>query len=70
MVMSVPSMSLSIDPTRPAIISAGCRSAVALVDVAAGHEFLDQRRPFLAQQVGAADRLPSPPMTTSRSMPA
>ncbi len=51
MVMSVPSMSLSIEPTRPAIISAGCRSAVSRSIVAGGHQLVEQRRPFLAQQV-------------------
>ena len=67
-VMSVPIMSLSIEPTRPAIISAGCRVGRVLVDFAGLDQFGDQRRPFLRSR-SAPVRLPSPPITISRSMP-
>jgi hypothetical protein len=68
MVMSVPSMSLSIEPTSPAIISAGWRSAVSrsTVPEATSSETSDGHS---WRRRSAPDRLPSPPITTSRSMP-
>ena len=68
MVWSVPSMSLSIDPTSPTILSAGYRSAVSrsMAPSATSSSISDGHS---ARSRSAPDRLPSPPITTSRSMP-
>ena len=67
-VMSVPIMSLSIEPTMPAIISAGYRSAVSW-SMAPSSTSSATSDDHSRRSRSAPDRLPSPPMTISRSMP-
>ena len=67
-VMSVPDMSLSIEPTRPTSLRKGCRAAtsgeispeVTSSASSPAHSCRNRLAPV---------RLPSPPMTTSASMP-